>query len=126
MPGLADLLRTVLAPSDVERLIDAQTRQAAALERLVQLAEVALGVDPPSVEAAARVAGDPSSVVQVVDYKPQELQDLEDLITQMATTLGRMPSDEEIDAELQRQAATDAAAQVQAEYMAGTERPHGA
>lgn len=126
MSGLADRLRTVLGPSEIERLVDAQIRQAVALERLVQLAEIFLGIDAATLQAQAAAAGDPRTAVEVADYKPQELRDLEDLITQMARTLGRLPTDEEIDQELQRQAAADAAAQVQAEYMAGTGRPHGA
>lgn len=118
MPALADLIRTIFGPSEAARLLAAQERQAAALERLVQLAEMALQVDPATLAAAADAAAQPPGTYEIQEYKPAELQALEALITQLATQLGRIPTDEEVDAEIQRQAAADATAQAQAEYYA--------
>ncbi len=117
MPALSDMIRAVFGPSEASRLLAAQERQAAALERLVQLAEMALQVDPATLAAAAEKAATPPGVYEIAEYKPAELRDLEDLVVQLARSLGRIPTDEELEAEIQRQAAADVAAQAQAEYF---------
>lgn len=117
MPALSDMIRAVFGPSEASRLLAAQERQAAALERLVQLAEMALQVDPATLAAAAQQAATPPGVYEIAEYKPAELRDLEDLVVQLARSLGRIPTDEELEAEIQRQAAADVAAQAQAEYF---------
>lgn len=125
MPALRDLLSALLGPADVERLVDAQVRQAAALERLVQLGEIALGVDASTVQAAAAAAAVPPGSIDVAEYKPAELRALEDLITGLATNLGRIPTDEEVDAEIQRQQSVDEAAQLEADHFAARGGFHG-
>lgn len=112
----APLLEQLLGPSPSERLIAAMERQAAALERLVQLGEVALGVDLPTVAAAAEAAGVPGNVDISDGPDRAAIRKIEEITLALGAAMGRMPTDEEIHAELNRQEAVEAEA---ARYAAG-------
>lgn len=114
-PRLAELVK----PSQAERLVAAQEAQAAALTRLVELAELYLQVDPLSVAQAADAAAHPGTL-EVDDPKPAELLHIEAVAAQMIQTLGRVPTDAELEEELQRLEAVDRAAQA---YADGFGRP---
>lgn len=111
----APLLEQLLGPSPSERLIAAMERQAAALERLVQLGEVALGVDLPTVTAAAEAAA-PGSVDISDGPDRAAIRKIEEITLALGAAMGRMPTDDEIHAELNRQEAVEAEA---ARYAAG-------
>lgn len=111
----APLLEQLLGPSPSERLIAAMERQAAALERLVQLGEVALGVDLPTVAAAAEAAA-PGNVDISDGPDRAAIRKIEEITLALGAAMGRMPTDEEIHAELNRQEAVEAEA---ARYAAG-------
>lgn len=108
-PHLADLL----GPSLAERFVTAHEAQAKALTRLAELGELYLQVDPASVaramEAAAAAEANPGEIL-VDDPKPAELRHIEEVVTQLAVSLGHLPTDEEVEEELQRQEAADAEA----------------
>lgn len=110
-------LRTRMAQlvglSAEDRALDALERQAAALERLVQLAEIALGVDPPTIQAAAEAAAappPPPGTVEIGQADRAAIAKIEEITLSLAAVMGRAPSDEEIHAELDRQEAVEAAA----------------
>lgn len=111
----APLLEQLLGPSPSERLIAAMERQAAALERLVQLGEVALGVDLPTVAAAAEAAA-PGNVDISDGPDRAAIRKIEEITLALGAAMGRMPTDDEIHAELNRQEAVEAEA---ARYAAG-------
>lgn len=111
----APLLEQLLGPSPSERLIAAMERQAAALERLVQLGEVALGVDLPTVTAAAEAAA-PGNVDISDGPDRAAIRKIEEITLALGAAMGRMPTDDEIHAELNRQEAVEAEA---ARYAAG-------
>lgn len=111
----APLLEQLLGPSPSERLIAAMERQAAALERLVQLGEVALGVDLPTVAAAAEAAA-PGNVDISDGPDRAAIRKIEEITLALGSAMGRMPTDDEIHAELNRQEAVEAEA---ARYAAG-------
>lgn len=111
----APLLEQLLGPSPSERLIAAMERQTAALERLVQLGEVALGVDLPTVTAAAEAAA-PGSVDISDGPDRAAIRKIEEITLALGAAMGRMPTDDEIHAELNRQEAVEAEA---ARYAAG-------
>jgi len=112
-----------LSPSD--RLISAMERQAAALERLVQLGEVALGLDPPTLEAAVLAAAEaaapiPPGTVEISDGPDRAaIKKIEEITLALAAVKGTLPSDEEIHAELNRQEEVEAAAAVYAAGLGG-------
>lgn len=111
----APLLEQLLGPSPSERLIAAMERQAAALERLVQLGEVALGVDLPTMTAAAEAAA-PGNVDISDGPDRAAIRKIEEITLALGAAMGRMPTDDEIHAELNRQEAVEAEA---ARYAAG-------
>lgn len=113
------LLERLLGPSPSERLISAMERQATALERLVQLGEVALGLDPPTLAAAADAAVQASAPgsVEISDGPDRTaIRKIEEITLALASATGRIPTDEEVHAELDRQEAVEANA---ARYAAG-------
>lgn len=98
-------------PDAVERFLTAQERQAAALERLVELGEVALQVDPASLAAAAEAARPPDHRKLVIDDPDYAAyRQVEQITLDLAGTLGRIPTDEEVHEELDRREAVDRAA----------------
>lgn len=122
MPSTGTLLEQLLGPSGSERLISAMERQADALERLVQLGEVALGLDPPTLAAAAEAAAAPAptgapGTVEISDGPDRTaLRKIEEITIALASAMKRIPTDEEIHAELDRQEAVESEA---ARYAAG-------
>jgi len=113
------LLEQLLGPSPSERLVAAMERQATALERLVQLGEVALGLDPPTLAAAAEAAVQvavPGSVEISDGPDRTAIRKIEEITLALASAMGRIPTDDEVHAELNRQEAVDAEA---ARYAAG-------
>jgi len=120
----APLLEQLLGPSPSERLIAAMERQAAALERLVQLGEVALGVDLPTVTAAAEAAA-PGSVDISDGPDRAAIRKIEEITLALGAAMGRMPTDEEIHAELNRQEAVEAEAARYAAGLSGLASPFG-
>lgn len=112
-------LEQLLGPSPSERLVSAMERQATALERLVQLGEVALGLDPPTLAAAAEAAAvvaTPGSVEISDGPDKAAIRKIEEITLALASVKGVMPTDEEIHAELNRQEQVEANA---ARYAAG-------
>jgi hypothetical protein len=105
--SLLDTLQRALGPGDLARIVSAQERQAAALERLVELAEVALGVDPPTLTAAATAT---PGTVEIGEADRTALRKIEEITLALASAMGRTPTDEEIHAELDRQEAVEAEA----------------
>lgn len=94
-------------------------RQAQALERLVQLGEVALGLDPPTLAAAAEAAVQSTheGSVDISDGPDKAaIKKIEQITIDLASAMGRMPSDEEVHEELNRQEAVE---QEAAKYAAG-------
>lgn len=120
----APLLEQLLGPSPSERLIAAMERQAAALERLVQLGEVALGVDLPTVTAAAEAAA-PGNVDISDGPDRAAIRKIEEITLALGAAMGRMPTDEEIHAELNRQEAVEAEAARYAAGLSGLASPFG-
>lgn len=120
----APLLEQLLGPSPSERLIAAMERQAAALERLVQLGEVALGVDLPTVTAAAEAAA-PGSVDISDGPDRAAIRKIEEITLALGAAMGRMPTDDEIHAELNRQEAVEAEAARYAAGLSGLASPFG-
>lgn len=117
LPQLTDLL-AALGPSLAERFVTAHEAQARALTRLAELGELYLQVDPVSVaramEAAQAAAANPGEIL-VDDPKPAELRHIEEVTVQLIQALGRVPTDEELEEELQRQEAVEAEAARQAQ-----------
>jgi len=117
-------LDQLLGPSDLERLVAAAERQATALERLIQLGEVALGLDPPTLEAAAAAAAAAAARTpadaEAVDISngPDQaaIRKIEEITLALGVAMGRMPTDDEIHEELNRQEQVEATA---AAYAAG-------
>ena len=120
----APFLEQLLGPSPSERLIAAMERQAAALERLVQLGEVALGVDLPTVTAAAEAAA-PGSVDISDGPDRAAIRKIEEITLALGAAMGRMPTDDEIHAELNRQEAVEAEAARYAAGLSGLASPFG-
>ena len=120
----APLLEQLLGPSPSERLIAAMERQAAALERLVQLGEVALGVDLPTVAAAAEAAA-PGNVDISDGPDRAAIRKIEEITLALGAAMGRMPTDDEIHAELNRQEAVEAEAARYAAGLSGLASPFG-
>lgn len=120
----APLLEQLLGPSPSERLIAAMERQAAALERLVQLGEVALGVDLPTVTAAAEAAA-PGNVDISDGPDRAAIRKIEEITLALGAAMGRMPTDDEIHAELNRQEAVEAEAARYAAGLSGLASPFG-
>lgn len=120
----APLLEQLLGPSPSERLIAAMERQAAALERLVQLGEVALGVDLPTVTAAAEAAA-PGNVDISDGPDRAAIRKIEEITLALGSAMGRMPTDDEIHAELNRQEAVEAEAARYAAGLSGLASPFG-
>lgn len=113
------ILEQLLGPSPSERLVSAMERQAQALERLVQLGEVALGLDPPTLAAAAEAAVQSTheGSVDISDGPDKAaIKKIEQITIDLASAMGRMPSDEEVHEELNRQEAVE---QEAAKYAAG-------
>lgn len=122
----APLLEQLLGPSPSERLIAAMERQAAALERLVQLGEVALGVDLPTVAAAAEAAAAAPGSVDISDGPDRAaIRKIEEITLALGAAMGRMPTDDEIHAELNRQEAVEAEAARYAAGLSGLASPFG-
>jgi len=126
----APLLEQLLGPSPSERLIAAMERQALALERLVQLGEVALGVDPPTLAAAAAAAAaqsaSPAGSVEISDGPDRTaIRKIEEITLSLATVMGRIPTDDEVHAELNRQEAVEAEAARYAAGLGGLSSPFG-
>lgn len=126
----APLLEQLLGPSPSERLIAAMERQAVALERLVQLGEVALGMDPPTLaaaaEAAAAVSAAPVGSVDISDGPDRAaLRKIEEITLSLASVMGRIPTDDEVHAELNRQEAVEAEAARYAAGLSGLSSPFG-
>lgn len=116
------LLEQLLGPSPSERLVSAMERQAQALERLVQLGEVALGLDPPTLAAAAEAAvqaSAPSSVDISDGPDKTAIRKIEQITLDLASAMGRMPTDEEIHEELNRQEAVEQGASNYAASLGG-------
>jgi len=120
----APLLEQLLGPSPSERLIAAMERQAAALERLVQLGEVALGVDLPTMTAAAEAAA-PGNVDISDGPDRAAIRKIEEITLALGAAMGRMPTDDEIHAELNRQEAVEAEAARYAAGLSGLASPFG-
>jgi hypothetical protein len=79
-----------------EAYVDAQVRQAAALERFVQLAELALGVDPVSLAKAAEAAAPPVGAVQYEADDQAFYNELKRIGEDLAVATGGIPSEEAI------------------------------
>lgn len=95
-------------PDALERLITSQERQAAALERLVELGETYLGVDPVTLAAAAEAAQPADhQKITVSDPDLAAYEQVEQITIELASSLGRIPSDEEVHAELDRREALE-------------------
>ena len=124
----APLLEQLLGPSPSERLIAAMERQTAALERLVQLGEVALGVDLPTMTAAAEAAAEAAAPgnVDISDGPDRAaIRKIEEITLALGAAMGRMPTDDEIHAELNRQEAVEAEAARYAAGLSGLASPFG-
>lgn len=124
----APLLEQILGPTPSERLIAAMERQAVALERLVQLGEVALGMDPPTLAAAAEAAAAvaPAGSVDISDGPDRTaIRKIEEITLSLASVMGRIPTDDEVHAELNRQEAVEAEAARYAAGLGGLSAPFG-
>lgn len=126
--SLPGFFEQILGPSSSERLISAMERQAIALERLVQLGEVALGLDPPTLAAAAEAAAAPAPVgsVEISDGPDRAaIKRIEEITIALGAVMGRMPDDEEIHAELNRQEQVERNAELYAAGLGGALGEHG-
>lgn len=111
-------LAALMSPGTADRLVVALERQATALERLAELGEVALGLDPPTLAAAAAAAAN-TGTVEIGEVDRAALRKIEEITLSLASAMGRPPSDEEIHAELDRQEAVEAEAARRAALWGG-------
>lgn len=105
--SLADWLSTPLILQLAERYVAAHETQAAALRRLAELKELELGVDPASLEAAARAAGpQPDGTVTISENEDALQRAMTDIAESMKRLQGVVPSPDAVIAEYERQYGT--------------------
>lgn len=100
---LLESLRSALPSSDAERVLLALESIMRSQIRLVELRELELGLDPPTLAAAAAAAGpQPADTVRVSTTDHAFIQEMQLLAATMAGILGRTPTEDEVILEYDR------------------------